>query len=225
MYCMRCGSKIAEYAQYRFTCGERISPNLSQSGDSAFAQYPMASSSVRPTNPIQAAGPTTSLQIKSPGAWMIIGGGVLCLLAFFCMPYIIASIGGATMSGVQLAGFQPDNSVTWLQALWLQALLALVITVCAIPAAMKAPNESAPLGALVIMLTIGMFIVEIAATTYLNSQMSNSYSVLGDSSSQVNVLSYYGVGFWVYNLGLLLATIGGFIHLQNNPVDRIEHPL
>ena len=140
MYCMRCGSKIAENAQYCVTCGERILPDLSQSGGGAFAQYPMTSSPVSPTNTVQAGRPTTSLQIKSPGTWMIIGAGILCLLAFFCMPYITIPIWG-TISGEQLAGFQPNSSMTWLQALWLQPLLALVMIVLATPALIKNHTE------------------------------------------------------------------------------------
>lgn len=218
MYCMHCGSKTAENSLYCVVCGKRLAQSLSQPEGTAFAGQPMASSQIRQTSPTQATVSMTSLQVKSPGAWMIIGTGVLCLLAFFCMPYVTIPILGAA-SGGQLAGFQPDGSVTWIQALWLQPLLALVMIGLAIPTLIKNYAESeGPLGAFVLMLAIGMFIVEIAATIYLNSQMSNSYS-------SISITSFYSTGFWVYNLGLVLAVIGSLIHLHNNPVDRIDQSL
>ncbi|MBV9228475.1 MAG: hypothetical protein JOZ18_04105 [Chloroflexi bacterium] len=171
---------------------------------------------------------SSALTSKENAGFLTAGiGGVVALFAFFVLPFILLPLfGGITLTGSQLAnmGGQPNsifgNAAQGMQILWLAPLIALVVIAIAAYQLFKSKPVSATATAsekqaaiwVIILGAIMLFILLIRLI--IDSQPPNQ-SYDGSYSGPI-VASFYGAGFWIYALSMVVVVVGGSLQLRGN---------
>ena len=163
---------------------------------------------------------TSALSGRSLGPIIATVGALLALLAFFAMPYL--SAGPLSISAVQAAsgnisGFQFGGQ----PFLWLEMLTAGILIVIAIIQVVKSLNPAEyisggtmsgmiALAVIALLFLLGKYFLFDTQPTILGTNL------LGNNITVPPISSFYGSGYWVYIVSLVITIVGGGIALKSS---------
>lgn len=162
----------------------------------------------------------TPIVQQNPGLLLAMAGSLLALFAFCFLPYItITSLLGTPVSliGAQLASMNSINALlpgvehVWL--LWLEPVIAVVIICMAGYTLFKRseqhlspPIERRLIMAIKVIAGATLVILVIKFTADLQPIVN-----IQTATVSASIASLYGIGVWVYYIGILVAFLGGFV--------------
>ena len=177
------------------------------------------SSTLSSSSSMQTTGSTSALSARSLGPIIATIGAFLAFLAFFALPYL--SAGPLSFSAVQvasgnIAGFQFGGQ----PFLWLEMLIAGTLIVIAIIQLVKSLNPSddisggamaglIALAGITLLFLLGKYLLIDTQPTILGTNL------LGDDVTGPAISSFYGSGYWVYIVSLVITIVGGSIAIKS----------
>lgn len=187
----------------------------------AMAATPMSVTAVQSA---ESSSPTFSAQ-KNAGWIIALVGALVALLAFFSMPYISAGFFSFTAQQIASVGNQVGGQFGNFQALWLEPVIAgglLLFIGYELIASMNSATSTQGGATTLVVLTSLILVFLIGKLLFSDSQPLVSTNFLGQTTTSPSLASYYGSGFWMYIVGIIIMLAGGIVALRSAKSSTME---
>jgi hypothetical protein len=160
-----------------------------------------------------------SLSRENLGFLIAGGGGILALLAFFFMPYIVFGIFSFTGEQIASSGSQLGGQLSGAWLLWLEPVIAATVLATAgwqIYKAANNPNEEATGRAAAGLIVLAVLTITVLLGRYVYDTIPVAASNSSFSSSYPGLASYYSSGPWIYIVSMIAVGVGGVVQVKSS---------